>query len=214
MVARQRHQPRSAAPHVHVHDRWLSQSDLARRAVDPDRGRHGYPHALPGLAGHRGQQRFRPRHHRGPLRPARCAGQQRGHTQVGAAEETTEQELRDLFEVHFHGPVALTVAALPHFRRRRSGAVVQLSSVGGQVTAPGFSAYCSTRFRPRGLVGDVGLGGGPVRGESADRRAGGVPHRAVHPRRGVRVGRGARLRRDRRPDPGVRQLRGRPPGPR
>jgi NAD(P)-dependent dehydrogenase (short-subunit alcohol dehydrogenase family) len=73
-----------------------------------------------------------------------------GHTQVGAAEETTEQELRDLFEVHFHGPVALTVAALPHFRRQRSGAVVQLSSVGGQVTAPGFSAYCATKFALEG----------------------------------------------------------------
>jgi NAD(P)-dependent dehydrogenase (short-subunit alcohol dehydrogenase family) len=73
-----------------------------------------------------------------------------GHTQVGAAEETTEQELRDLFEVHFHGPVALTVAALPHFRRQRSGAVVQLSSVGGQVTAPGFGAYCATKFALEG----------------------------------------------------------------
>ena len=73
-----------------------------------------------------------------------------GHTQVGAAEETTERELRDLFEVHFHGPVALTVAALPHFRRQGGGAVVQLSSVGGQVTAPGFSAYCATKFALEG----------------------------------------------------------------
>jgi NAD(P)-dependent dehydrogenase (short-subunit alcohol dehydrogenase family) len=73
-----------------------------------------------------------------------------GHTQVGAAEETTDQELRDLFEVHFHGPVALTVAALPHFRRQHGGAVVQLSSVGGQVTAPGFSAYCATKFALEG----------------------------------------------------------------
>jgi NAD(P)-dependent dehydrogenase (short-subunit alcohol dehydrogenase family) len=73
-----------------------------------------------------------------------------GHTQVGAAEETTDEELRDLFEVHFHGPVALTVAALPHFRRQRSGAVVQMSSVGGQVTAPGFGAYCATKFALEG----------------------------------------------------------------
>jgi NADP-dependent 3-hydroxy acid dehydrogenase YdfG len=44
-----------------------------------------------------------------------------GHTQVGAAEETTDQELRDLFEVHFHGPVALTVAALPTSAARAAG---------------------------------------------------------------------------------------------
>jgi NAD(P)-dependent dehydrogenase (short-subunit alcohol dehydrogenase family) len=73
-----------------------------------------------------------------------------GHTQVGAAEETTDRELRDLFEVHFHGPVALTVAALPHFRRQGRGAVVQMSSVGGQVTAPGFGAYCATKFALEG----------------------------------------------------------------
>jgi NAD(P)-dependent dehydrogenase (short-subunit alcohol dehydrogenase family) len=73
-----------------------------------------------------------------------------GHTQVGAAEETTEQELRDLFEVHFHGPVALTVAALPHLRRQGGGTVVQMSSVGGQVTAPGFGAYCATKFALEG----------------------------------------------------------------
>ena len=61
-----------------------------------------------------------------------------GRTQVGALEETTEQELRHLFELHFFGPAALTRAALPHFRRQGGGTVVQMSSVGGQVTMPGF----------------------------------------------------------------------------
>jgi NAD(P)-dependent dehydrogenase (short-subunit alcohol dehydrogenase family) len=75
-----------------------------------------------------------------------------GRTQVGALEETTEQELRYLFELHFFGPAALTRAVLPHMRRQGGGAVVQLSSVGGQVTAPGFGAYCATKFALEGLT--------------------------------------------------------------
>jgi NAD(P)-dependent dehydrogenase (short-subunit alcohol dehydrogenase family) len=75
-----------------------------------------------------------------------------GRTQVGALEETTEQELRDLFELHFFGPAALTRAVLPHMRRQGGGAVVQMSSVGGQVTAAGFGAYCATKFALEGLT--------------------------------------------------------------
>ncbi len=75
-----------------------------------------------------------------------------GRTQVGALEETTDGELRDLFELHFFGPAALTRAVLPHMRRQGSGWVVQMSSVGGQVTAPGFGAYCATKFALEGLT--------------------------------------------------------------
>ena len=46
-----------------------------------------------------------------------------GRTHVGAVEETTDEELRDLFEVHLFGPAALTRAVLPHMRAQRSGAI-------------------------------------------------------------------------------------------
>jgi NAD(P)-dependent dehydrogenase (short-subunit alcohol dehydrogenase family) len=55
-----------------------------------------------------------------------------GRSHVGAPEETTDAELRDLFEVHVFGPAALVRAVLPHMRSRRSGSVVQISSMGGQ----------------------------------------------------------------------------------
>ena len=73
-------------------------------------------------------------------------------TQVGAVEETTDEELRALFELHFFGPAALTRLVLPHMRRQGGGAIVQMSSVGGQTTAPGFSAYCATKFALEGLT--------------------------------------------------------------
>jgi NAD(P)-dependent dehydrogenase (short-subunit alcohol dehydrogenase family) len=74
-----------------------------------------------------------------------------GHGQVGAVEETTDRELRDLMDVHFFGPAALTRAVLPHLRRRGAGAIVQMSSFGGQMSYPGFSAYSATKAALEGL---------------------------------------------------------------
>jgi NAD(P)-dependent dehydrogenase (short-subunit alcohol dehydrogenase family) len=75
-----------------------------------------------------------------------------GRTQVGAVEETTPDELRALFDLHLFGPAALTRAVLPHMRERGGGAVVMMSSVGGQVAMPGFGAYCATKFGLEGLA--------------------------------------------------------------
>ncbi|MFB8120524.1 oxidoreductase [Streptomyces sp. NPDC055962] len=68
-----------------------------------------------------------------------------GRTQVGAFEETTEQELRALFDLHVFGPARLTRALLPGMRERRSGSVVMMSSMGGQLSFAGFSAYSATK---------------------------------------------------------------------
>jgi NAD(P)-dependent dehydrogenase (short-subunit alcohol dehydrogenase family) len=75
-----------------------------------------------------------------------------GRTQVGAVEETSDDELRALFELHFFGPVALTRAVLPVMRAHNGGAIVQMSSVGGQISAPGFGAYCATKFALEGIT--------------------------------------------------------------
>ncbi|MGA6209339.1 oxidoreductase [Nocardia testacea] len=74
-----------------------------------------------------------------------------GRTQVGAVEETTDRELRDLFDLHFFGPAALTRAVLPQMRAQRSGAIVMMSSVGGQLSFAGFSAYSATKFALEGF---------------------------------------------------------------
>jgi NAD(P)-dependent dehydrogenase (short-subunit alcohol dehydrogenase family) len=75
-----------------------------------------------------------------------------GRTQVGAVEETTDEELRDLFDLHFFAPAALTRTVLPSMRAQGRGAIVQMSSVGGQTTAPGFGAYCATKFALEGFT--------------------------------------------------------------
>jgi NAD(P)-dependent dehydrogenase (short-subunit alcohol dehydrogenase family) len=74
-----------------------------------------------------------------------------GHGSVGAVEELTMAELRALMDVMFFGAVAVTKAVLPHLRRQGSGAIVQLSSMGGRLSMPGFGAYCAAKFALEGL---------------------------------------------------------------
>ncbi|MET7543139.1 oxidoreductase [Streptomyces sp. NPDC005507] len=74
-----------------------------------------------------------------------------GRGMVGAVEETTDAQLRDLMDLHFFGPAALTRAVLPHMRRRGSGAIVQLTSMGGRFAFAGVGAYCATKFALEGL---------------------------------------------------------------
>lgn len=68
-----------------------------------------------------------------------------GFSIVGAVEETSEPELRLTMETMFFGPAALTRAWLPHLRARGTGTIVQISSMGGLMTAPGFGAYCAAK---------------------------------------------------------------------
>ena len=74
-----------------------------------------------------------------------------GRAHVGAAEETSAAELRSLFDVHVFGPAALVRAVLPHMRERRSGSIVQMSSMDGQLSFAGFSAYSGTKFALEGM---------------------------------------------------------------
>lgn len=73
-----------------------------------------------------------------------------GYGVVGALEETPDAELRALFETNFFGAMAVTRSALPVLRRQRSGAIVNISSLGGQLSFAGFSAYSATKFALEG----------------------------------------------------------------
>lgn len=73
----------------------------------------------------------------------------RGH--VGAVEETTDAELRELMDLNFFSAVTLTRAVLPHMRERRTGAVVQISSMGGRLSFGGVGAYSAAKFALEGM---------------------------------------------------------------
>lgn len=68
-----------------------------------------------------------------------------GYGVVGAVEETPEGELRAVMETMFFGAATLTACVVPLFRERRSGTIVQISSMGGLLAPAGFSAYCAAK---------------------------------------------------------------------
>lgn len=82
-----------------------------------------------------------------------------GRAIVGAAEEVTDAQLRDLMDLHLFGPAALVRAVLPGMRGQGSGTIVQMSSQGGRTSFPGVSAYSASKFAVEGwseaLAGEV-----------------------------------------------------------
>jgi NAD(P)-dependent dehydrogenase (short-subunit alcohol dehydrogenase family) len=113
-----------------------------------------------------------------------------GYGIVGAAEETPEVELRAQMETNFFGAVSMINAVLPQMRAQKSGAIVNISSLGGQLSFAGFSAYSASKFALEGfseaLAGEVAPFGikvliaepGAFRTNFA---AGALKHMPVHP---------------------------------
>jgi NAD(P)-dependent dehydrogenase (short-subunit alcohol dehydrogenase family) len=73
-----------------------------------------------------------------------------GYGLVGALEETSDAELRALMDTNFFGAMAVTRAVLPALRAQGSGAIVNISSLGGQLSFVGFSAYSASKFALEG----------------------------------------------------------------
>jgi NAD(P)-dependent dehydrogenase (short-subunit alcohol dehydrogenase family) len=85
-----------------------------------------------------------------------------GYGLVGALEELPLDELRELMDTMFFGAVALTQAVLPSMRARRTGAIVQMSSQGGQFAGPGFGAYCAAKFALEAVSESLAAEVGPL----------------------------------------------------
>jgi NAD(P)-dependent dehydrogenase (short-subunit alcohol dehydrogenase family) len=74
-----------------------------------------------------------------------------GFGYLAAVEEGEDAEVRAMFEANFFGAAALIRAVLPGMRERRSGHVVNITSVGGLVGNPGSGYYAATKFALEGL---------------------------------------------------------------
>jgi NAD(P)-dependent dehydrogenase (short-subunit alcohol dehydrogenase family) len=74
-----------------------------------------------------------------------------GYGIVGAIEETSDAELRAVLDTNFFGAVAVTRAVLPVMRAQRSGAIVNVSSMGGQMSFEGVGAYSASKFALEGM---------------------------------------------------------------
>ena len=74
-----------------------------------------------------------------------------GHGFIGAVEEASDEEIGRVYQTNIFGLLRVTRAVLPHFRERRAGHVVNLSSISGLVGIPGFGIYNSSKFAVEGL---------------------------------------------------------------
>jgi NAD(P)-dependent dehydrogenase (short-subunit alcohol dehydrogenase family) len=74
-----------------------------------------------------------------------------GHGLLGAIEEASDSEIAKVFETNVFGLLRVTRAVLPHMRQRRSGHIVNLSSIGGLIGIPGWGIYNATKFAVEGI---------------------------------------------------------------
>ena len=76
-----------------------------------------------------------------------------GYGYRAAVEEGDDADVRTLFETHFFGTVAMIKAVLPGMRGRRRGAIVNISSIGAQLTPVGSGYYSAAKAAIEGLSG-------------------------------------------------------------
>ena len=71
---------------------------------------------------------------------------------LGAVEESSDADVRRMYDTNVFGLLNVTRAVLPKLRAQRSGHVINVSSIGGFRAVAGFGAYCSTKFAVEGLT--------------------------------------------------------------
>ncbi|MCV7006112.1 SDR family NAD(P)-dependent oxidoreductase [Mycobacterium gordonae] len=69
-----------------------------------------------------------------------------GRGWYGSIEGMGESSVRAMFELNFFAVLSVTRAVLPGMRARGNGWIVNVSSVAGLVSAPGFGYYSATKF--------------------------------------------------------------------
>lgn len=74
-----------------------------------------------------------------------------GYGFAGAIEETSEEEIKQIFETNFFSALQLTKTFLPLFREQKSGNIIQISSHGGVKAFAGFGIYNASKFALEGF---------------------------------------------------------------
>jgi short-subunit dehydrogenase len=70
---------------------------------------------------------------------------------VGPLEDMQVEDFEKAMQVHYYGPLYMTLAVLPEMRRRQSGRIVNIASIGGKISVPHMLPYCGSKFALVGL---------------------------------------------------------------
>ena len=76
-----------------------------------------------------------------------------GYGYRAAVEEGDDSDIRTLFETQFFGAVAMIKATLPGMRARRSGAIVNISTIGVQIMPAGSGYYAASKAALEAMSG-------------------------------------------------------------
>ena len=74
-----------------------------------------------------------------------------GYGHEGTVEESPLDDLRRQFDVNVFGAVAMIKAVLPQMRERRTGHIVNITSMAGLAALPGIAYYCGSKFALEGI---------------------------------------------------------------
>ncbi|WP_428483851.1 oxidoreductase [Rhodopila sp.] len=74
-----------------------------------------------------------------------------GYGHEGPIEESSLDALKHQFDVNVFGAVAMIKAVLPYMRQRRTGHIINMTSVGGLSTTPGLGFYHGSKFALEGI---------------------------------------------------------------
>jgi NAD(P)-dependent dehydrogenase (short-subunit alcohol dehydrogenase family) len=78
-----------------------------------------------------------------------------GYGYRAAVEEGNDADVHRLFATNLFGAVAMIKAVLPGMRARRTGAIVNISSIGARISPPGSGYYSATKAALEGLSGSL-----------------------------------------------------------
>ena len=78
-----------------------------------------------------------------------------GYGYRSAVEEAPTSDIDALFAANFFGPVNLIKAVLPGMRARRSGAIVNISSIAVRITPAGSGYYAAVKGALEGMSGSL-----------------------------------------------------------
>jgi NADP-dependent 3-hydroxy acid dehydrogenase YdfG len=85
-----------------------------------------------------------------------------GYGLVAALEEATDEDIRREIDTNIYGVVHVTRTLLPHLRARKSGHVINLSSIAGLIATPGLGYYNLTKFAVEGFTEALALEVAPL----------------------------------------------------
>lgn len=74
-----------------------------------------------------------------------------GYGNISSIEETGMDDFRAQMETNLFGTVIMTKVVLTHFRKQRSGHIIQISSVGGRIGPTGRGAYAAAKWGVEGF---------------------------------------------------------------